>query len=334
MLLDDLTGSREDQHLRSIAHGVLEMEMPARDFGIIRRRLRVAKLRGSPFREGYHDYTIETGGVTVFPRLVSAEHSEPFPDVLIASGIPELDQLWGGGLTRGSSTLIAGPSGAGKSSLTMAYATSAARQNIPAHMFLFDEGIRSALRRADKLGLGARRLREQGTLQVDQIDPAEISPGQFVQRVRNSVEHRGTKIVVLDSLNGLLAAMPGEEYLILHTHELLSYLSQLGVTTFLVLAQAGVVGTGLASAIDLSYLSDNMLLVRHFEAGGEVRKAVSVVKNRGGEHESTIRELSFANSRLTVGQPLREFQGVLTGAPSYTGFIAGPQESSGDQRKP
>jgi circadian clock protein KaiC len=333
MLLDDLTSAAEDQQLRSIAHGVLVMEMLPRDFGIIRRRLRVAKLRGSSFREGYHDYTIKTGGVTVFPRLVSAEHREPFADALIGSGISQLDELWGGGIRRGSSTLILGPSGVGKSSLSMAYATSAAKQNVPVHMFLFDEGIRSALGRADKLGLGAQRLSDEGTLQIEQVDPAEISPGEFVQRIRDSVDQRSTKLVVLDSLNGLLAAMPGEEYLILHTHELLSYLSQRGVTTMLVLAQSGLLGTNVLSSIDLSYLSDNILLVRYFEAEGEVRKAVSVVKNRGGEHESTIRELSFANSRIIVGPPLKEFHGVLTGVPSYTGLSARLQESSGDQRK-
>jgi circadian clock protein KaiC len=215
----------------------------------------------------------------------------------------------------------------------MAYATTAASQNNPAHVFLFDEGIGSALRRAEKLGLGAQRLRERGTLYIEQIDPAEISPGEFVQRIRDSVEYRGTKMVVLDSLNGLLASMPGEQYLILHTHELLSYLNQRGVTTFLVLAQSGVLGASISSAVDLSYVSDNMLLVRHFEAGGEVRKAVSVVKNRGGEHESTIRELSFANSRITVGPRLKEFRGVLTGVPTYTGVNAGVQECFDDERE-
>jgi circadian clock protein KaiC len=332
MLLDDLTGAGEDQQLRSIAHGVLAMEMLPRDFGIIRRRMRVAKLRGSSFREGYHDYMIRTGGVTVFPRLVSAEHREPFTDVLITSGISALDQLWGGGIRRGSSTLIVGPSGVGKSSLTMAYATSAARSNNPAHLFLFDENIRSAVRRADQLGLDPQPLLERRTLHMEQVDPAEISPGEFVHRVRDSVEHRGTKMVVLDSLNGLMASMSGEEHLILHTHELLSYLNQRGVATFLVLTQAGVLGAAVNSSIDLSYLSDNMLLVRHFEAGGEVRKAVSVVKNRGGEHESTIRELSFANSRINVGPPLQEFQGVLTGVPSYRGRKRELQERSGGER--
>jgi circadian clock protein KaiC len=329
MLLDDLTGGREDQHLRSIAHGVLSMEMLPRDFGIIRRRLRVVKLRGSSFREGYHDYSIHTGGVIVFPRLVSAEHAQNYEDVLITSGISQLDELWGGGIRRGSSTLLLGPSGVGKSSLTMAYATSAARNGSRAHMFLFDESIRSALRRADNLGLGARALQAQGMLQIEQIDPAEISPGEFVQRVCESVEQRGTEMVVLDSLNGLLASMPGEQYLILHTHELLSYLNQRGVTTFLVLAQSGVVGMGISSSVDLSYLADNMLLVRHFEAGGEMRKAVSVIKNRGGEHESTIRELSFVNARISVGPALKEFQGVLTGVPGYINFNGPPREYSG-----
>ena len=324
MLLDDLSGSPEDQQLRSIAHGVLVMEMLPRDFGIIRRRLRVAKLRGSSFREGYHDYTIARGGVVVFPRLISAEHGGDFLPDTIASGLPELDSLWGGGVQKGSSTLIIGPAGAGKSSLAMVYACAAARCGM-AHTFLFDESTRGALRRATDLGLDAQQLRDKGALQVDQVDPAELSPGEFIHRIRDSVEKRGLSLLVIDSLNGLLAAMPGEDYLALHMHELLAYLHYRGVTTLMVLTQSGILGTAMASSVDLSYLADNMLLLRYFEASGQVRKAVSVVKKRTGEHEPTIRELSFEGSRITIGAPLTEFRGILTGVPLYSGPVTGLQ---------
>lgn len=319
MLLDDVTGTGQDQQLRSIAHGVVVLEMLPRDFGIIRRRLRVAKLRGSSFREGFHDYTIERGGVVTFPRLISREHRDEFPDEVVSSGIQELDTLWGGGLTAGSSTLIVGPAGAGKSSLTMAYAAAAAHRGGRVHVFLFEETVATAMTRATTLGLGVRALRASGVLAIEQVDPAEISPGEFIQRIRDSVEERGTKMLVIDSLNGLLAAMPGEEHLVLHMHELLSYLTHKGVMSLLVLPQTGILGTGMSSAVDMSYLPDNVLLLRYFEAAGQVRKAVSVVKKRSGGHESTIRELLFRDSRMSIGEPLDDFHGILTGVPNYVG---------------
>ena len=319
MLLDDLTGQTDDQQLRTLAHGVLKMEMKPRDYGITRRRLRVVKLRGSAFREGYHDYRIVRGGVSVFPRLVSAEHKEKFEDNHVSCGMDGMDALWGGGLDRGTSTLILGPAGVGKSSIAMSYASTAAIREGSAHLFLFDEGVGPAIRRATSLGLNAQALCEAGHLGVEQIDPAELSPGEFAHLVRQKVESDSTKLVIIDSLNGLLAAMPGEDSLVLHMHELLSYLSRKGVTSILVLAQAGIMGSGMTSPVDLSYLADNILLLRYFEAGGQVRKAVSVVKRRGGKHESTIRELDFRNSRIRIGDPLSEFCGVLTGVPRYTG---------------
>ena len=319
VLLDDLTGQTDDQQLRTLAHGVLQLEMKARDFGISRRRIRVVKLRGSFFREGYHDYRIVKGGVTVFPRLVSAEHKEDFQQEFVSCGVNGMDKLWGGGIDRGTSTLILGPAGVGKSSIAMAYASTAAVRAGAAHVFLFDEGLAPAVRRATSFGLNASRLCEEGKLIVEQIDPAELSPGEFTHRVRRTVEAGRVKLVVIDSLNGLLAAMPGEDFLILHMHELLSYLSRTGITTILVLSQAGILGSGMSSPVDLSYLADNILMLRYFEAGGQVRKAVSVVKRRGGEHERTIRELNFRSSRIAIGQPLAEFRGVLTGVPEFTG---------------
>ncbi|HUB79190.1 MAG TPA: ATPase domain-containing protein [Bryobacteraceae bacterium] len=326
MLLDDLTGEADDQQLRTLAHGVLKMEMKPLEYGLTRRRLRVVKLRGSAFREGYHDYRIVTGGVRVFPRLVSAEHRDDFEARFVSCGMDGMDALWGGGLDRGTSTLILGPAGVGKSSLAMAYASAAVREG-SAHVFLFDEGVGPAIRRATGLGLNAQALCDAGKLSVEQIDPAELSPGEFTHRVRQKVEDGSAKLVIIDSLNGLLAAMPGEDFLVLHMHELLSYLSRKGVTSILVLAQTGIMGSGMASPVDLSYLADNILMLRYFEAGGEVRKAVSVVKRRGGKHESTIRELDFRESRIRLGNPLSEFRGVLTGVPTYLGETDRLQEA-------
>ena len=334
MLLDDLTGSPEDHQLRSIAHGVLVMEMLPRDFGIIRRRLRVAKLRGSVFREGYHDYTIETGGLRVFPRLLSSEHRTEYMASVLPSGNPELDALWGGGIDRGSSTLLIGPAGVGKSSLTMMYATAAAVRGDRVHIFIFDEAINAAIHRATKLGLDTAKLSADGKIKFEQVNPAAVSPGELIQRIRYRVETQGTRMIVLDSINGLLAAMPGESHLVLHMHELLRYLNHYGVTTLLVLGQSGILGTGMLSSVDLSYLADNMLLLRYFEAGGQVRKAVSIVKKRGGAHEQTIRELSFEGSRISVGRPLVEFHGILTGVPSYTGSMSGLEEGPDGNPQP
>jgi circadian clock protein KaiC len=227
-----------------------------------------------------------------------------------------------------------GPAGVGKTSLSMAYATSAARTGDPVHIFLFDERTATTLRRATNLGMDVERWQAEGTLKVEQVDPAELSPGEFIDRIRNSVEQNGTKLLVLDSLNGLLMAMPGEEYLLLHMHELLSYLGQKGVTTILVLSQAGILGASMASPVDLSYLTDNILLLRYFEAAGQVRKAISVVKKRSGSHETTIREISYSNSGISVGQPLLAFNGVLSGVPSYTGLAVALEEAPDGSREP
>lgn len=329
LLLDDRTSETGVMELQSLAHGVLSMERTPREIGSIRRRLQVIKLRGSRFREGYHDYVIETGGIAVFPRLVASEHAAQIHTSLISSGLERLDALWGGGLRRGSSTLLVGPAGSGKSSVSSAYATAVARRGAPVCICTFDESIPSVLFRADKLGLGATALYESGVLGIYQIDPAELSPGQFVHRIRVTVERNGVQMVVIDSLNGFLNAMPGEGYLASQMHELLTYLTQRGVTCIMILAQAGLVGDRMQSPVDLSYLADNVMLFRYFETAGKVRKAISVMKMRGGEHEHFIRELRFAQNRLTVGEPLTEFHGVLTGVPVFTGTRATLDEAGG-----
>jgi circadian clock protein KaiC len=319
LMLDDRTSEAHDLQLDSISHGVLLLERLAREYGVERRRLRVSKLRGSIFREGFHDYKIVTGGLRVFPRLLAREHRQPLMPGATLSGLSALDDLWGGGVPWGSSTLITGPAGTGKSSLAISYAYAAAQRGELAVLFLFDETLGLLLERSSGLGMDLTPYIESEKIEVRQLDPAEISPGEFVLDVREAVEKRQAKIVVIDSLNGLLNAMSEERQMILQMHELCAFLNQQGVATFLVLAQAGVLGPSMAPPIDLSYLADNVLLLRYFEAQGRVRKAISVVKKRSGAHEETIRELRLGAEGLKIGEPLAEFQGVLTGVPNYTG---------------
>jgi circadian clock protein KaiC len=325
ILLDDNAGMEDGRQLHSIAHGVLSLSRIPREFGRTRRRLEVQKMRGSTYREGFHDYKIETGGIVVYPRLVTEEGTgiadidTRFPDGYVGSVSPALDELWGHGIERGTSTLFLGPAGCGKSSLALSYAVAAARRGESASVFLFEEWTRIACRRAANLNIDPCPFLESGLLYFEQINPAELSPGEFVQHVRESVVKRNASIVVIDSLNGFLNAMPGEQYLAMQLRELLAWLNHRGVATILVLAQAGLVGDNIISPIDLSYLADNVLLLRFFETDGEIRKAVSVVKKRGGFHEQTIRELSLRKGEIEVGQPLKEFRGVLTGTPVYIG---------------
>ena len=319
LLLDDKPAEGHDMQLHSIAHGVISLERMPREYANERRRLRVAKLRGSSFREGFHDYVIETGGLKVFPRLVASEHRQLLEEGLAKSGILELDALWGGGIPLGTSTLILGPAGTGKSSLAISYAVEAANQGHFASAFIFEETWQTMMSRSAGLGMDLSALVEKDRISIQQVDPAEMSPGEFVQQVRHSVEKKNARVVVIDSLNGFLNAMPGESYLPLQMHELLTYLNQQGVITILVMAQAGIMGVTMRSPVDLSYLADNVLLLRYFEARGEVRKAVSVVKKRSGSHERTIRELTFQNKEICVGQPLTKFQGVMTGVPTFVG---------------
>jgi circadian clock protein KaiC len=328
LLIDDLSSSAEDLQLHSIAHGVIALEQLALDYGAERRRLRVTKMRGIAFRGGYHDFTIERGGLSIFPRLVAAEHHKEFHGEAISSGSQGLDALLGGGLHRGTSALLIGGAGVGKSTVAMTYAVAAAERGELAILFAFDEGLGTIFARADSLGVPLRDHVTAGRVIIQQIDPAEMSPGEFVATVREAVEKENARVVVIDSLNGYLNAMPNEKFLILQMHELLSYLNQLGVVTILVLAQHGLMGP-MQSPLDMSYLSDTVVMLRYFEADGLVRRALSVVKKRSGGHEYSIREFRLKQGGLHVGPPLKEFRGIFTGTPTYVGE-ARPLMSSTD----
>jgi circadian clock protein KaiC len=318
VLLDDLTAHQNDLQLHSIAHGVVLLEQLAIDYGAERRRMRVVKMRGIPFKGGFHDFTIEHGGLEIYPRLVAAEHHKEFEGDLVTSGNEALDALLGGGLERGTSVLLIGAAGVGKSSIALTYAIAAAERGERSVVFAFDEGRGTIDARAKALGLPLQPAIERGLIRMQQIDPAELSPGEFAHLVRRSVEDDAARIVVIDSLNGYLNAMPDERFLILQMHELLSYLNQLGVLTILVLAQHGLVGP-MDTPLDISYLSDAVLMLRYFEYDGRVRRALSVVKKRSGYHEHVIRELRLGASGLKVGPPLEGFSGIFSGTPTYTG---------------
>jgi circadian clock protein KaiC len=323
LLLDDRTADRQDLQLQSIAHGVILMESVEREYGIKRRRLEVRKLRGAQFREGFHDYTIKRGGLEVYPRLVASEHHLDLPSTQLSSGIEELDNLLGGGLDSGTSTLLLGPAGCGKSTIAVRYAVSLAERGGCAALFAFDETLATLATRARGLGLDIKRHVESGKLLLRQVDTAELSPGQFIHEIRELIEKQEVKLVIIDSLNGFLNAMPGEKFLAMQLHELLGYLSQKGITTVMTLAQHGFVGANVDTPVDVSYLADTVLLFRYFEAAGEIKKALSVIKKRSGEHESTIRELVMKKGAIRVGDVLVEFDGVLTGSPKYRGKLAG-----------
>lgn len=318
LLLDDSSSNEGDLQLHSVAHGVITLQQMALDYGEERRRVRVKKMRGIKFRGGYHDFIIKTGGIEMFPRLVAAEHHKAFIGELAASGVAELDTLLGGGLNRGTSALLVGGAGVGKSSIAITYAVGAARRGERVALFAFDEGLGTLYARAAGLGVPLQDYVSQGLITIQQIDPAEMSPGEFTQVVRDAVEKSGVRVLLIDSLNGYLNAMPDERFLVLQMHELLSYLNQLGVLTIMVLAQHGMLGH-MQTPIDLSYLSDTVIMLRYFEAGGRVRRAISVVKKRSGTHENAIREFQLTAEGLKVGPPLTEFSGVLTGVPTYLG---------------
>jgi circadian clock protein KaiC len=319
LLLDDRTAEDGDAQLRSLAHGVLLLEQLALEYGAERRKLRVVKMRGTRFRGGNHDYTIRTGGIEVFPRLIAAEHRSHFEGGSVGSGVREIDALLGGGLDRGTSSLIMGPAGAGKTILSTQYACAAAQRGDHVAFYLFDERLGTFLDRAQRLGMPFQEHVERGRMVVRQIDPAEISPGEFAHTVVGTVERDDTKVVVIDSLNGYINAMPDERLLDIRLHELLSYLSQRGVTTVLTLAQHGMFASNQGSQAEVSYLADSLLSLRFFEAFGQVRKAISVLKKRSGHHEHTIREFQITDHGVRVGEPLHAFQGVLTGVPDYVG---------------
>ncbi|MGH7983936.1 MAG: ATPase domain-containing protein [Candidatus Udaeobacter sp.] len=330
LLLDDkMEGSviGTDPHVLSLSHGVIEMEQLSPDYGTSRRRLRVLKLRGVKFREGYHDYAIETGGLRVFPRLVAAEHYTAIALEPVSSGIKELDDLLGGGLDRGTTTLMLGTAGTGKSTFALQYAKQMASKHDPGIFFAFDETRAILLARAKALGLDLEEHVQNGVITVQQVDPAELSPGEFATRIRQMVDG-GCKLVVIDSLNGYLNAMPGERYLNNQLHELVTYLNHKGVVTILILAQHGLVAAAEAP-VDLSYLSDTVVSLRFFEAAGEVKQSIAVIKKRSGPHEKTIREFGVkAGQGLRVGQPLKQFQGVLTRVPVFHGGIGETMSAS------
>ncbi len=317
--LDDKTSGDDDLQVESVAHGVISLEQLSPEYGSERRRLKISKLRGQKYRGGYHDFTISRGGLEVFPRIVAAEHARDVAPEIVKSGIAEMDTLLGGGIDGGTSSLLLGPAGVGKSSLAFQYVVEAARNGHRSIIFSFDERLDTMLKRADGIGVGLRKGIDDGLIDIRTVDPAELSPGEFAHKLRLAAEGRGgqpgVKIVVIDSLNGYLNAMPEERFLTAQLHELLTYLGHLGVSTFLVVAQLGLLGNAMTSAIDTSYLADNVILFRYFETNGEVRQLISVVKKRSGQHERTLREFSIGDHGLDIGKPLSNFQGVLTGTP-------------------
>ncbi|MEA2569568.1 MAG: circadian clock protein KaiC [Acidobacteriota bacterium] len=329
LLLDDKnTGSGGDMQLMTLAHGVIMLEQLAPVYGAERRRLRVSKLRGLRYRGGFHDFTIRSGGIVVYPRLIASEHREAYIPRRMASGIPAIDSLLGGGIDRGTSTLIMGPAGSGKSALSTQYVVAAAERGENVAIFAFDESRGTLFARSAAINMDLSPHVESGRVTVQQIDPAEIPPGEFVHLVREAVEERHVSIVVIDSLNGYMNAMPEEHFLTIQMHEMLTYLGQKGVATILVVAQHGVVGSTMVSPVDVSYLADSVILLRYFELAGEIRKAVSVVKKRSGQHEKAIRQLTMGSEGLAVGPPLTEFRGVLSGTPLFT-----PMTVSGTERE-
>ncbi|PTX94802.1 circadian clock protein KaiC [Verrucomicrobia bacterium LW23] len=318
LFLDDHAGG-SDLQVQSIAHGVISMETITSEYGAERRRLKVDKLRGVNFLGGYHDTVIFPGGLTVYPRLVAKDHVVTFEKGLLTSGIKHLDALLGGGLDWGTSCLFLGPAGAGKSSLATQFAVSAAAQKHKVLVLLFEESRNTALARARGLGSPLERFIEEGTLELRQLDPGELAPGQFVSMVTDAVEKHGVRVLLIDSLNGYMQAMPGIQYLNIQLHELLAFCSHRGILTMLTVAQQGILGASMATPVDLTYLADSVLLLRYFEQEGQIKKAISVLKKRIGYHESTIRQIQTDSRGIEVGEVLHEFQGVLTGIPVFTG---------------
>lgn len=318
LLLDDKSGGATDLHLHSIAHGVLQLEQDANDYGPDRRRMRVLKLRGVKYRSGEHDFDLDRGGLRVFPRLVAGEHRQSFDAQVLPTGTPALDAMLGGGLVPGSNLLLAGPPGVGKTTTATSCAVAAMRRGAKVAYFLFDEGLGTLRHRSRSLGLDIEPFIASGQLSIRALDPAEVSPGQFAHAVRSSVEDHGAQVVVIDSLNAYLQAMPGGKFLLLQMHELLAYLNLRGVATMVILSQHGSMGE-LRGDVDLSYLSDAMLQFRYFEARGSLLKAVSVVKSRTSAHETAIREFRLGAQGLEIGEPLTDFEGVMAGAGRYYG---------------
>ena len=318
LLLDDQTAEHGDLQLHSIAHGVISLQRTTQEYGAQRRRLEIIKMRGIKYRGGFHDFELDTGGIRVFERLVAADHPARFASEMVSIGAPGIDALMGGGLARGTNTLISGPSGVGKTTTAVRCALTALERGETVAYYLFDEGLATLLARSKSLGMDLHPYLGSGQLIIRSIDPAELSPGEFAFHVRDVVERAGAQTVVIDSLNAYLQAMPGQKFLLLQMHELLTYLNQQGIVTLLILGQHGFIGE-VRSDIDLSYLSDGILLFRFFEAAGSVRTAISAVKSRTAAHEKTIREIRLTSKGIEVGEALTDFQGVMSGLPSYAG---------------
>lgn len=319
LMLDDRTAEGPDLQLHSIAHGVIALHVTTPVYGQARRQLQVLKFRGSDFSSGFHDFAIRRSGLLVFPRLVAADHGREFSQAVMKSGVVALDALLGEGLERGTSTLLVGPPGSGKSTLALQYACAATQRGDHAAAFVFDETKAALLARSQGIGLNMREGVGPGQIALQQIDPVEISPGEFAAMVRKCVEQDGARVVVIDSLNGYLNAMPQDNFLVAQLHELLSYLSNQGVTTLMVVAQSGMLGSSMSSPVDASYLADSVVMLRYFEHGGKVKKALSVMKKRTGGHEGSIRELWFDKGGVHLSEPILGLRGVLTGVPVELG---------------
>jgi circadian clock protein KaiC len=328
LFLDDRSSGQADLQVESIAHGVILLERASPTYGVCRRILNVVKIRGSHFLEGNHDFILRKGGMTVFPRLVAGAHHAEFEREDFPSGISQLDTLLGGGLGRGTSTMFMGPPGTGKSTLALKFCLAAAERGEKVLMFLFDETLGTIKARAAKLGMDLGSHVAKGTICIEQMDPAEVSPGELAHRIRQAVLEREVKMVVIDSINGYLNAMPEERFLNLQLHELLAFLNQQGVITIMVLAQQGLVGV-MQSTVDLTYLADTVVILRYFEIKGAVRQALSIIKKRSGNHERTIREIKVDKTGIHVGEPLQELHGVLTGVPSLLPDAKQPKSSKG-----
>ena len=331
LLLDDANGVEQGAPVHTIVHGAVMLSQMRPDYGGDRRRLRIGKLRGRPFIGGYHDYEIRTGGVELFPRLVASHIRRAGEVEQITSNLAELDALLGGGLDRGTSVLLMGAAGVGKSSLATHFVMAAAERGERSALFLFDESGRTLMNRSHGMGLPLHQQLDEGRVSVESVDPGEISPGEFIQRIRNEVENHGARLVMIDSLSGYFNAMSGEKFVLIQLHELLAYLAKMGVVTLLINAQKGLIGR-MSSDIDVSYLADTVILLRYFEAEGQVRQALSVLKKRTGAHERTIRELTLTAKGVRVGEPLRDFAGVLTGVPHPVGAGRPGNRRTGQER--
>lgn len=316
-----LDGEEPDAALEDTAHGVIRLERQAPEYGDVRRRLSIAKMRGMGFHGGFHNFRIRTGGLDVFPRIRPDAARHPATPEVMTSGVAGLDSLLNGGLEEGTACLIVGPTGTGKTSVATLYAFQAARRGKPVALFCFDERPETFLARSEGLGMGLRQLVEDGLIRIKPVSTAELSPGEFSQLVRDAVETDGAKVVLLDSLTGYFHSMPQEEALLAQMHDLLAFLSNSGVLSILIVSQHGLIGQGIQGPLDVSYMADTVILLRHFEAGGAVRKAISVIKKRSGPHETTIRELTLAPGGITVGEPIRDFSGVLSGMPTFQGNV-------------